>query len=137
MTKPHIKQVFRLDPELVKLVAERARQRRVTRAEVVEAALTSLLTSDHGERIGAVFTRRLDRMSRQLDLLEWHGELTGEALALFVRHWLIYTTPLPDAALAAAQATGRKRWEAFVDSLSRSMEAGPKLSDEVSRDRDS
>ena len=35
-------------------------------------------------------------------------------------------------ALQAAQATGKKRWEAFVDTLARRMELGPKFQEEVS-----
>jgi hypothetical protein len=33
--------------------------------------------------------------------------------------------------MKAAQAMGKKRWHGFVESLSRRMEAGPKLRDEV------
>lgn len=94
----------------------------------------SLLQSDQDERVEAALARRLDRLSRQLDRLEWHGELTNEAIALFVRFWLTSNPPLPDAAMKAAQATGKKRWQGFVESLSRRMEAGPKLRDEVGRE---
>jgi hypothetical protein len=132
--KPSVKRTFRIDAVLARQLDERASSRRITRTDIVEAALASLLTPDHEERIEAVLTRRLDRISRQLDRLEWHVELSNEAFALFIRSWLINTPPLPDTALRAAQATGKKRWEAFVDSLSRRMELGPKLSDELSRD---
>jgi predicted transcriptional regulator len=131
---PHIKQTFRLDAELVRLVAERARQRRVTRTEIVEAALASLLSADHEERLEAALTRRIDKLARGVDRLEWNIDLANEAFALFVRFWLTSTPPLPDAAGPAAQATGKKRWEGFVDSLSRRMEGGPRLADELSRD---
>jgi hypothetical protein len=130
----HVKQTFRLDAELVRLVAERAQQRRLTRTEIVEAALASLLTPDHDERLEAMVTRRLDRMSRQLERIEWQGELVSETLALLVRHWLTNNPPLPDAALPAAQAVGKRRWEGFVVALARRMEAGPKLAAELSRD---
>ena len=136
MTKASIKQTFRLDAELVRLVAERSRQRRVTRTEVVEAALASLLSADHEERLEAALTKRIDKLARGLGRLEWNLDLSNEAFALFVRFWLTSTTPLPDTALPAAQATGRKRWEAFVESLSRRMESGSKLADELSRDMD-
>lgn len=136
MTKASIKQTFRLDAELVRLVAERARQRRVTRTEIVEAALASLLSADHEERLEAALTKRIDKLARGLGRLEWNLDLSNEAFALFVRFWLTSTTPLPDTALPAAQATGRKRWEAFVESLSRRMESGSKLADELSRDMD-
>ena len=136
MTKASIKQTFRLDAELVRLVAERARQRRVTRTEIVEAALASLLSADHEERLEAALTKRIDKLARGLERLEWNLDLSNEAFALFVRFWLTSTVPLPDTALPAAQATGKKRWEGFVESLSRRMESGSKLADELSRDMD-
>lgn len=136
MTKVSIKQTFRLDAELVRLAAERARQRRVTRTDIVEAALASLLSADHEERLEAVLTKRIDKLARALDRLEWNLDLSNEAFALFVRFWLTSTAPLPDAAMPAAQATGRKRWDGFVDSLSRRMEGGPKLAEELSKDAD-
>lgn len=136
MRKSSVKRTFRIDSVLARQLDERASSRRITRTDIVEAALASLLTPDHEERLEAVLTRRLDRLSRQLDRLEWHVELSNEGFALFVRAWLINNPPLPDAALRAAQVTGKKRWEAFVDSLSRRMELGPKLGDELSRDVD-
>ena len=134
MKRGHVKQTFRLDAELARLVTERARQRRVTKTEVVEAALASLLSPDHEEKIEALVTRRLDRMTRLLDRLLWHVDLSNETLALFIRFWLTSTPPAPDAGSKAAQATGARRYRSFVDSLSRRMEEGPRLKDELSED---
>lgn len=136
MRRAHTKQTFRLDPELFRLLDERARARKVSRTEVVEAALTSLLSPDHEEKLEAIVTRRLDRLTRQIERLEWHVELTNETLALFVRFWLINSAPLPDDAIKPAQASGKKRWAGFVDALARKMEAGPRLRDELSREVD-
>lgn len=132
MTRGFVKQTFRLDSELARLLADRARQRRVTKTEVVEAALASLLSPDHEERLEAALGRRLDRITRQLDRLEWHVELSNEALALFIRFWLTSNPPLPDGALKAAQASGLGRYRGFVDSLAKRMAAGPKLKEELS-----
>ncbi|MDZ3831909.1 MAG: CopG family transcriptional regulator [Sphingopyxis sp.] len=134
MSRSHIKQTYRLDLELTRKIADLSRQRGLSQTEVVEAALRSFFKPDQEERIEALLSRRLDRVGRQLDRLEWHGEMLGEALALFVRHWLTSTPPLPDEALAAAQASGKRRWEGFVDALSRRMEVGPKLAAELMRD---
>ena len=134
MIRSHVKQTFRIETGLSRDLTDLARRRGLTRTEVLEAALRSFLSPDQEERIEALLTRRLDRIGRQLDRIEWHGEMSGEALALFVRHWLTSTAPLPGDALPAAQASGKRRWEAFVDALSRRMEAGPKLAAELMRD---
>jgi len=53
-------------------------------------------------------------------------------VALFVRFWLTTTPPLPDTALAAAQANGRERYRGFVAALGRRMEKGQSLAREIS-----
>src|SRR3546814_7356667 len=99
---------FRIDIELARLLEERAHARGVSRTEVVEAALMSLLQSDQDERMEAAMARRLDRVSRQLDRLEWNVELTNEAIGLFVRFWLNSNLPLHDTPMKKAQAKGTK-----------------------------
>lgn len=133
MSRAHIKQTFRLDAGLVRSVEDRARQRGTTKTEVVEAALTALLLPQDQDRAAALLIRRLDRLVRLLERLEWHTDLTNETLALFVRHWLTSTAPLPDDALVAAQATGKRRWEGFIDALAKRMDGGAKLAAELSR----
>jgi predicted transcriptional regulator len=128
------KHTFRLPPDLAVRLADYATQKRVPQALVVETALASLLSPDGADRLEAALARRLDRMARQLERLERHVTISNEALAVFVRFWLTRTPPLPDTALAAAQAKGRERYEGFVESLGRRLERGRKLADEISRD---
>ncbi|WP_454885901.1 CopG family transcriptional regulator [Sphingomonas oryzagri] len=134
MTGQRIKQTFRLPPELASDLAHQARARRVSQAAIVEAALSSFLSPDGADRLEAAISRRLDRLSRQIDRLEWNVGLSNETIALFIRFWLTANPPMPEDARAAAQAMGKERWERFVESLARRMEAGPRLLDEVSRD---
>ncbi|MBI0530285.1 CopG family transcriptional regulator [Sphingomonas sp. TX0522] len=136
MTAKRIKHTFRLPPDLSKQLADYAARKRVSQAQLVEAALASFLSPDGSERLEAAFTRRLDRLTRQADRIAWHTELGNEAIALFVRFWLTNNAPLPDAALAAAQAMGRERYQGFVEALSRRMELGPRLGSELSVDVD-
>src|SRR4249920_1872957 len=82
----------------------------------------------------AALGRRLDRMTRQIERLERHIDISNEALALFVRFWLTSTPPLPDAAQPAAQAKGRERYEGFVEALGRRLARGRRLGDEIVRD---
>jgi hypothetical protein len=134
MTGLRVKHTFRLPPQLSRELADYAARKRVAQALVVETALASFLSGDSAEHLEAVLSRRLDRLSRQADKLAWHVELTNETLALFVRFWLVNNPPLPDTALAAAQAMGRERWERFVETLNRRMEFGPRLRNELSDD---
>lgn len=131
---PREKHTFRLSPEVARQLADHARSRRKPQTAVVEAALASFFSPDGADRLEAAVTRRLDRMNRDLERLEWHVELSNETLALFIRFWLTTNAPLPDTALAAAQAMGKERWERFVESLNRRMEQGPRLKSELAQD---
>ena len=134
MTGLRIKHTFRLPPALSGELANYAARKRVPQALVVETALSSFLSGEGAEHLEAALSRRLDRLSRQADKLAWHVELGNETLALFVRFWLVNNPPLPDTALAAAQAMGKERWERFIETLNRRMEFGPRLRSEISED---
>ena len=128
------KHTFRLPPTLASQLADYAARKRVTQALVVETALASFLSPDGSEQMEAAFSRRLDKLSRQADRLNYHVEVTNEALALFIRFWLSSNAPLPDTAMAAAQAKGKERYDGFVDALARKMESAARLATELSRD---
>jgi predicted transcriptional regulator len=131
---PREKRTFRLPRELARQLAGFARTRRQPQGVVVEAALAAFLAQAADERLETALNRRLDRISRELDRLEWRLELSTEALSLFIRFWLTSTPPAPDTARAAAQAVGKVRWEGFVEALSRRLELGPRLKDELQRE---
>ena len=126
-----IKHTFRLPPDISRQLAEFAIRKRATQASIVEAAIASFLSPDGSERMEAAVTRRLDRLTKQNERLEFQVEVTNEALALFVRFWLTANPPLPDTGLAAAQAQGRERYERFVEALARKMESGQRITEEL------
>lgn len=126
------KHTFRLSPEIARQLAELAIRRRASQAEIVEAALASFLSPDSSERMEAAVTRRLDRLARQNEKLEFQIEVVSEALALFVRFWLTANPPLPESATAAAQAQGKERYEGFVEALARRIETGKRFTSEIS-----
>jgi predicted transcriptional regulator len=128
------KHTFRLPADLMTKLADHAGRKGVSQALIVEAALASHLSPDGAERLEAALARRLDRIGRHLERLERHVAITNEALAVFVRFWLTSTPPLPDSALAAAQAKGRERYQGFVEALGRRLARGRTLADEVVRD---
>jgi predicted transcriptional regulator len=126
------KHTFRLPPELARQLADYADRKRVPQALVVETALSSFLSPDNSERMEAALSRRLDRLTRQVERLDRHITISNEALALFIRFWLTATPPLPDTAQTAAQAKGRERYENFVEALGRRMAKGKSLAQELS-----
>jgi hypothetical protein len=123
-----------LEPQVMRLLADFAERRRKSKSLVAEAAIESFLSSDAPERQEAVFARRLDRLSRQIERLERDVGISVEALALFVRFWLTATPTLPEQAQAAARAKGAERYNGFVEALGRRLSRGPGFVHEVSLD---
>ncbi|MDT8870771.1 CopG family transcriptional regulator [Komagataeibacter rhaeticus] len=125
------KYTFRLPPDLVDRIAEYATRRRVTQAAVVEAALASFLSPDGPDRLESALSRRLDRMTREIERLDRHVTITNETLAVFVRFWLTSTPPLPDGAMAAARAKGRERYDGFVEAVGRRLAGSHGFAEEL------
>lgn len=123
-----------LPPEVLQQVAELAARRRISQSAIVEAAVTSFLSPDGSERQEAAFTRRLDRLTRQVQRLERNTGISIEMLALFVRFWLGVTPPLPAEAQAAAQAKGQQRYQGFVETLGRRLQKGTSVLHEIPED---
>jgi hypothetical protein len=123
-------------PELLRQLIDLADRKRLSRSSVVEAAVTSFLSPDGADRTEAAFTRRLDRLSRQIQRLERDLSIATETLALFIRFWLTITPQLPADAQAAARAKGRERFEGFVEALGRRLAQGHTLLHDIPQDID-
>jgi predicted transcriptional regulator len=123
-----------LPVEMIAQINELATRKRLTRSAIVEAAVSSFLSPDGADRMEAAFTRRLDRLTRQIQRLERNSGISTEAIALFVRFWLAVTPPLPSDAQASAQAKGRERYEGFIEALGRRLSQGRTLMDEIPQD---
>jgi len=123
-----------LDPAVMAQLSAYAARRNKSLSLVVEAAVASFLSPDGPDKLEAAFSRRLDRLSRQVERLERDLGISIEMLALFVRFWLTVTPPAPDSAQAAAQAKGRERFENFVKSLGRRLASGKSMAREISEE---
>lgn len=119
------------EPATAKALEELAVRKRVSKSAIVDAAVASFLSPDGADRREAAYTRRLDRLTRQVERLERDQTIMLEALGLFVRAWLTATPPLADSAQAAAQAKGRERYESFIETLGRRVQQGRSLAKEV------
>ncbi|MEM1381862.1 MAG: CopG family transcriptional regulator [Pseudomonadota bacterium] len=122
------------DPALSAELEALAARRRLSKSQIVEAALAAFLSPDGADQREAAIVRRLDRLTRAIERLERDVTIGNEAMALFVRFWLTTTPPMPDEMRDAAQATGRERYEAFVETLGRRLAKGSTLTKEVSED---
>ncbi|WP_027061095.1 hypothetical protein [Mesorhizobium loti] len=121
-------------PVMLRQIAELADRKKLARSAIVEAAVASFLSPDGADRREAAFTRRLDRLSRQVQRMERDLGITAETLALFVRFWLTITPPLPPDAQAAAQTKGRERFEGFIEALGRRLQKGQSFLREIPDD---
>jgi predicted transcriptional regulator len=124
-----------LDPEIIARLTELADRKKQPKSLVAEAAITSFLTPDDADQLEAALARRLDFLTRQVERLERDLTIAVEALALFIRFWLVVTPSLPESAQTAAQAKGRERYESFLETLGRRLSKGQSLLREVSIDR--
>jgi hypothetical protein len=123
-----------LDPEMMAQLIELADQKQKPKSLIAEAAIMSFLTPDDADRREATLARRLDLLTRQGECLERDLWVAAETLALFIRFWLTVTTPLPEGAQAAAQAKGRERFDAFLQTVGRRLAKGKSVLRELSFD---
>jgi hypothetical protein len=111
-----------------------AHRKGLHKSSIVEAAVASFLSPDAADQREAAFTRRLDRLSRQVERLERDLGISVEALALFIRFWLSVSPQIPDGAKDAARAKGAERYAGFVETLGRRLQKGQTLLREISED---
>jgi hypothetical protein len=78
-----------LDPQVMRSLIDYADRRGKSKSLIAEAAIFSFLSPDAAERQEATFARRLDRLLRQMERLDRDVGISAEALALFVRFWLL------------------------------------------------
>ena len=116
-----------LQPTHAKRLGELAAMRGLSKSSIVAAALASFLSPDGADQREAVIARRLERLMHQLDLLERDQTILIEAVALFIRHYLTVSTPVPPEHQETVRAQGRARFEQFVEQLGRHVHRGHSL----------
>ena len=120
-----------LEREHAQRLEELSVMKGVSKSGIIAAALASFLSPEGGDRREAAMARRLDRLTQQYERLERDQTILIETLALFIRHNLAVTTPIPEAHQEAARAQGRLRFEQFIDQLARHLQRGHRLVKDV------
>ncbi|PIB94690.1 CopG family transcriptional regulator [Caulobacter sp. FWC2] len=113
-----------------------SRRMKRSKSEIVQAAVASYLSADSGEVAEAAMTRRLDRITREVERLARDVTISNEAIALFVKAWLTATPSLAAGDQKAQNAKGQERYAGFLEALSRRLASGRLLCREVLDDRD-
>jgi predicted transcriptional regulator len=123
-----------LPGDVARALDEAARRMRRSKSEIMVAALAAYLSPDGAEASEGAITRRLDRMSREIERLERDVTISNEAVALFVRTWLRNAPSMSSADDQAAADTGRERYARFIETLARRISTGKLLRQEISAD---
>lgn len=124
-----------LSRDLSQALDAASRRMRRSKSEIVQAALAAYLSADGAEASEAAVTRRLDRITRELERLARDVTISNEAIALFVKAWLTATPSLSAGDQKAQNAKGQERYAGFLEALSRRLTTGRLLRAEVMEER--
>ncbi len=120
-----------LPPEYAVQLAEIAAVKRVSKSSLVAVALTNFLSPEMAERRETAAARRMEKLIRQFGHLERDQAILIETLALFIRHYLATTIPIPEEHQEAARAQGRARFEQFIEQLGKHLQRGSSVLTEI------
>jgi predicted transcriptional regulator len=120
-----------LDDELTEQLEALAAKPGSSKSAIVSDALRAFIARRGANELDDRLKVRLDRISRQINLIERDQQILLESLALFVRYYLTVTAPLPEADQEAARALGQERFQAFIDQVGRRIAGGRTLAGEA------
>jgi hypothetical protein len=101
------------------------------KSKLTETALSQLLSPQHEDQQDAAMPRRLDRLTRDVGVINRHQQIVIESLGLFIRHYLITSLPLPPSEQQAAQAIGQQRFQRFIEQLGRRLASTTTFANEI------
>ena len=116
-----------LEPGHAQRLEELAVMKRLSKSSIIAAALAAYLAPDNSDQRAIATTKRLERLSRQLEALERDQTILIETVALYLRYYLSVTLSVPEAHQEAARAQGRARFEQFIAQLARHLQRGDSL----------
>jgi hypothetical protein len=101
------------------------------KSKLTETALSQLLSPKAEDQQDAATSRRLDRLTRDVGVINRHQQIVIESLGLFIRHYLITSLPLPPSEQQAAQAIGHQRFQRFIEQLGRRLASTTTFANEI------
>ena len=101
------------------------------KSKLTEMALSQLLNPQREDQQDAAMPRRLDRLTRDVGVINRHQQIVIESLGLFIRHYLITSLPLPPSEQQAAQALGHQRFQRFIEQLGKRLASTMTFANEI------
>jgi hypothetical protein len=126
---------IKLTVYVTRIVAEQldlaCKDRTKNKSKLTETALAQLLNPKAEDQQDAATSRRLDRLTRDVGVINRHQQIVIESLGLFIRHYLITSLPLPPSEQPAAQALGHQRFQRFIEQLGRRLASTTTFANEI------
>lgn len=114
---------IRLDDDMTEWLEGVSSKPGSSKSAIVQDALRAYRNHRAGNEVDDLLKRRLDRISNSVATLSRDVEIVMESQALFINHYLTTTAPVPEAD-KAAQAVGLQRYQAFIETVGRTIAAG-------------
>jgi hypothetical protein len=118
-----------------RIVAEQldfaCKDRTKNKSKLTETALAQLLNPKTEDQLDTAMPRRLDRLTRDVGVINRHQQIVIESLGLFIRNYLIMSPPLPPSEQQAAQAIGQQRLQRFIEQLGRRLASTTTFANEI------
>jgi predicted transcriptional regulator len=112
---------FRLPEDLIKKLDDLADRKRVSRAIVVETALSTFLSPDGADQLEGALARRLDRNSEKTEEVKELCVIIGQTLSLFIWTNYLHTPQLPGGPSEAAEIKADGLFNEFIRDVGRSL----------------
>ena len=119
MPKPRIN--LRLATDIYARLNEATQKPGATKSAVVEQALREYFDPEVKTGLEERILARLDAFDVRQGEIERDVGFTLEALGQFVLYWLTRTDPLPEGEREAAHALGQRRFDFFVEQVTRKV----------------
>ena len=118
---PKIKITVYVSRQIADQLSLACKDRTKNKSKLTETALTQLLPPKGNEQQEATVQRRLDKLSREVSLINRHQQIVIESLGIFIRHYLTLSPQIPQADIQAAQAYGHQRFQRFIEQLGKRL----------------
>jgi len=119
MPKPRLN--LRLSGDVYARLDEMTRRPGATKSAIIEQALREYFNPEIRQGMEERILKRMDQFDLRQGEIERDVEITLEAIGQFVFYWLTRTDPLPESEREAAHALGQRRFEYFIEQVSRRL----------------